>query len=110
MVLPFGLHGAPATFQRLMDQVLCDVTDFAATYLDDIVIYSTTWEEHLKHLHAVLDHLHAAGPTVNPSKCVFAAIETEYLGHIIRNGVIQLQVSKIQAIESCPLPQTRKQI
>lgn len=109
-VLPFGLHGAPATFQRLMDQVLCDFSGFAAAYLDDIVIYSTTWEDHLKHLQVVLDRLHSAGLTVNPSKCVFAAAETEYLGYVIGKGVIQPQVSKIQAIESCPLPQTKKQL
>uniref|UniRef100_A0A8P4KK44 ribonuclease H n=1 Tax=Dicentrarchus labrax TaxID=13489 RepID=A0A8P4KK44_DICLA len=109
-VMPFGLHGAPATFQRLMDQVLCGFTDFAAAYLDDIVIYSTTWEEHLEHLNAVLDRLHAAGLTINSSKCVFAAAETKYLGHSIGNGVIRPQVNKIQAIGSCPLPHTRKQL
>lgn len=109
-VMPFGLHGAPATFQRLMDQVLCGFSDFASAYLDDIVIYSTTWEEHLEHLHAVFDRLGTAGLTVNPSKCVFASAETAYLGHVIGNGVIKPQVSKIQAIESCPLPQTRKQL
>ncbi|KAJ8277939.1 hypothetical protein GJAV_G00081910 [Gymnothorax javanicus] len=109
-VLPFGLHGAPATFQRLMDEVLRGLSGFAAAYLDDIVIYSATWEEHLEHLRTVLDRLHSAGLTVNPSKCVFAAAETEYLGHVIGNGVIQPQVNKIQAIESCPLPQTRKQL
>lgn len=108
-VLPCGLHGAPAAFQRLMDQVPGDVTDFAAAYLDDIT-YSTTWEELLEQLRAVLDHLHAAGLTVNPSKCVFAATETEYLGHVIGNVVIQLHVNKIQAIRSCPLPHTRKQL
>ncbi|KAK5925315.1 hypothetical protein CgunFtcFv8_017849 [Champsocephalus gunnari] len=109
-VMPFGLHGAPATFQRLMDQVLCDLSGFAAAYLDDIVIYSSTWEEHMEHLHTVLDRLYSAGLTINPSKCVFAAAETEYLGHIIGRGVIRPRVSKIQAIESCPVPQTRKQL
>lgn len=109
-VLPFGLHGAPATFQRLMDQVLHDCSDFAAAYLDDIVIHSNTWEEHVEHLRTVLDHLHSAGLTVNPSKCVFAAAETEYLGHVIGKGVIRPQVSKIEAMESSPLPQTRKQL
>ncbi|XDV12077.1 hypothetical protein PO909_000821 [Leuciscus waleckii] len=109
-VLPFGLHGAPANFQRLMDQVLRDSSAFAAAYLDDIVLYSDSWEQHLEHLCTVLGCLHAAGLTVNPAKCAFAASETEYLGHIIGNGMIRPQVSKIQAIESCPLPQTRKQL
>uniref|UniRef100_A0AAX7U441 Gypsy retrotransposon integrase-like protein 1 n=1 Tax=Astatotilapia calliptera TaxID=8154 RepID=A0AAX7U441_ASTCA len=109
-VLPFGLHGAPATFQRLMDRVLCGLSEFAAAYLDDIVIYSQTWEEHLKHLEKVLERLREAGLTANSAKCVFAKAETEYLGFVIGNGVIKPQVSKISAIESCSLPQTRKQL
>lgn len=85
-VMPFGLHGAPATFQRLMDQVLSDMSDFAAAYLDDIVIFSSTWEEHLQHLEKVLGRLQSAGLTVNPAKCAIAKAETEYLGFVIGNG------------------------
>ncbi|XP_063334803.1 uncharacterized protein si:ch211-282j22.3 isoform X5 [Pelmatolapia mariae] len=109
-VMPFGLHGAPATFQRLMDQVLSDMSDFAAAYLDDIVIFSSTWEEHLQHLEKVLGRLQSAGLTVNPAKCAIAKAETEYLGFVIGNGVIKPQVDKVTAIESCPLPETRKQL
>ena len=109
-VLPFGLHGAPATFQRLMDQVLLDFPGFTAAYLDDVVLYSTSWEEHMEHLRMVLERLHSVGLTVNPNKCAFAKAETEYLGHVIGKGVVRPQVSKIHAIESCPLPQTRKQL
>uniref|UniRef100_A0A3B3HAG4 Gypsy retrotransposon integrase-like protein 1 n=3 Tax=Oryzias latipes TaxID=8090 RepID=A0A3B3HAG4_ORYLA len=109
-VLPFGLHGAPATFQRLMNQVLCGVSEFAAAYLDDIVIFSNTWDEHLGHLERVLDCLQGAGLTVNPSKCVFAKPETDYLGYIIGNGMIKPQTDKVSAIQSCPLPVTKKQL
>ncbi|KAK7912657.1 hypothetical protein WMY93_012868 [Mugilogobius chulae] len=90
-VLPFGLHGAPATFQRLMDQVLRDSSDFAGAYLDDIVIYSSSWKEHMDHLRTVLNHLQAAGLTVNPAKCVFGASQTEYLGHVIGGGELRPQ-------------------
>ncbi|XP_035988756.1 uncharacterized protein LOC118561082 [Fundulus heteroclitus] len=109
-VLPFGLHGAPATFQRLMDQVLNGCDNYACAYLDDIVIYSGSWEEHLKHLEEVLRRLQSAGLTINPEKCVLAQSETEYLGFVIGNGVIKPQVRKVHAIESCPLPRTRKQL
>ncbi|XP_037831815.1 uncharacterized protein LOC119617061 isoform X2 [Kryptolebias marmoratus] len=109
-VMPFGLHGAPATFQRLMDQVLSDMSDFAAAYLDDIVIFSSTWEDHLKHLEKMLERLQSAGLTINPAKCAIAKDETEYLGFVIGNGVIKPQINKITAIESCPLPETRKQL
>lgn len=109
-VLPFGLHGAPATFQRLMDQVLCELSEFACANLDDIVIYSATWENHLRHLKEVLDHLRSAGLTVNSTMCAIAREETEYLGFTIGGGLIKPQVHKVHAIESCPLPQSRKQL
>ena len=47
-VMPFGLQGAPATFQRLMDRVIASLSDFTATYLDDVIIFSETWEKHLE--------------------------------------------------------------
>lgn len=78
--------------------------------LDEIVIYSTTWEEHLRHLGEVLDCLWSAGLMVNPAKCVFAKEETEYHGFTIGRGVVKPQVSKVHVMESCPLPQTRKQL
>ncbi|KAK7882011.1 hypothetical protein WMY93_028185 [Mugilogobius chulae] len=68
-VMPFGLHGAPATFQRLMDQVLQGCDHCSAAYLDDVVIYSNTWEDHLQHLTLVLEKIQQAGLTLNPSKC-----------------------------------------
>lgn len=104
-VLPFGLHGAVATFQRLIDQVLCGLP-FAAAYLDDIVVYSDTWEEHVQHLREVLEHLQRAGLTVNPNKCAIAKHETEYLGYVIGHGVVRPQVKKVQALEKCVVPQT----
>ena len=84
--------------------------DFACAYLDDIVVYSTTWEEHLGHLKEVLDRLHSAGLTINPATCVLARTETGYLGFTIGGGLIKPQVHKVHAIESCPLAQTRKQL
>ncbi len=108
-VLAFGLHGAPASFQRLMDQVLQGLT-FTAAYLDDIVIYSDTWEQHMQHIREVLQRLQEAGLTVNPRKCAIAKAETEYLGFVIGKGVIKPQVGKVQAIEGCPQPRTRKEL
>lgn len=70
-VMPFGLQGAPATFQRLMDEVLQGQGDFAAAYLDDVVVFSATWEEHLEHLEQVMQRLRNAGLTIKMKKCQF---------------------------------------
>ncbi|KAF7648476.1 hypothetical protein LDENG_00156450 [Lucifuga dentata] len=93
-----------------MDQVLVDLFDFSAAYLDDIVIYSESWEAHIEHLQIVFDWLKAAGLTINPSKCTFARAETECLGYVIGNGIIRPQMKKIKALESCVLPQTKTQL
>lgn len=71
-VMPFGLQGAPATFQRLMNFVLRDLSDFSAPYLHDVVVYSQTWEEHVVE---VLQCIRAAGLTINPRKCAVARRE-----------------------------------
>ena len=109
-VMPFGLHGAPATFQRLMDQVLTGTNGYAGAYLDDVIVYSSSWEEHLQHLQDVLQRIEAAGLTINPAKCAVAKRETEYLGYVIGGGVIKPQVQKLEAIQKCPLPQTKTQV
>ena len=79
--MPFGLRGAPATFQQLMDRVLRGTESFAGVYLDDILIHSSTWEEHLNHLSDILTRLEEAGLTIKLAKCSFATAECEYLGH-----------------------------
>ena len=70
-VMPFGLHRAPAMFQRIMDRIVEDVGDFAGAYLHDLVIYSATWPEHLLHLRTVLQKLRVADLTVKSKKCQF---------------------------------------
>ncbi|KAK7907616.1 hypothetical protein WMY93_016228 [Mugilogobius chulae] len=109
-VMPFGLQGAPATFQRLMDFVLKDVAEFSAAYLDDVVVFSKSWEEHLYHLEKVLQKIRAAGLTINPRKCAVAHQEVEYLGYTIGYGRIKPQVQKIEAIRSFPVPTTKRKV
>ncbi len=77
--MPFGLHGAPASFQRLMDCVLSGLGDYVAAYLDDIIIYSSSWEQHLQNLKNVFQRIQEAGLSINSSKCAIAKKEMEYL-------------------------------
>ena len=107
-VMPFGLQGAPATFQRLMDQVLRGVGDFAAAYLDDIVIFSETWEDHLTHVHSVLSRLQKSGLTAKPSKCQFGMAQCVYLGHVVGSQLVKPEPTKVQAVQQTPPPQTKK--
>ena len=82
LVMPFGLHGAPATFQRCMDAVLRGLS-FVAAYLDDMVIYSDSWSDRLQHLRSVFIRLRSEGLTAKPKKCFLAMKETLFLGLII---------------------------
>lgn len=86
--MPFSLRGAPATFQHLVDQVLQPHTSYVAAYLDDIVIYSQTWEEHLAQVEAVIQTLRQAELTANPAKCKIGKKETTYLGYSLGRGQV----------------------
>jgi hypothetical protein len=109
-VMPFGLQGAPATFQRMMDRLIKGKSEFAAAYLDDLVIFSESWEQHLGHLEQVLECLRKAGLTAKPSKCQFAMGQCIYLGHVVGNGTVQPETSKVAAVEQWPPPETKKQV
>ena len=109
-VLPFGVHGAPATFQRLMDRVLRPHRAYAAAYIDDIVVHSTDWESHLEKLTAVLRALRRAGLTANPAKCRLGLEEANYLGHTVGRGCVKPQTDKVGSIRTWPQPTTKKQV
>lgn len=108
-MMPFGLHGAPATFQRLMDKVLQSCDHCSAAYLDDVVIFSNTWEEHVQHLSPVLGKIQEVGLTINPAKCEWAQQNT-YLGYQLGRGEVRPQVEKVEAILNCSRPTTKKEV
>lgn len=83
VTLLFGLFGAPATFQRLMDKVLHPHT---AAYLDDVIIHSSSWAEHVRQVAAVLESLRQAGLTANRRKCALRQREVGYLDHHLGGG------------------------
>ena len=76
MVMPFGLNNAPSTFQALMSEIFHDcLSDFVVVYLDDILVFSKTKEDHEKHVRIVLERLRSRGPKVKKSKCAFFSTE-----------------------------------
>jgi hypothetical protein len=104
-VMPFGLTNAPATFQRLMDRVFYDIKDkYVLVYLDDINIYSTTFEEHLEHLQEVLGRFRQANLKLNLEKCHFCKKELAFLGHIINGEGIRPDPAKVDKVKNFPVP------
>ncbi|KAI4897404.1 hypothetical protein NFI96_005671 [Prochilodus magdalenae] len=85
-------------------------SSFAAAYLDDIVIFSKTWDDHCEHLKHVLGRIKDAGLTINPKKCALAKKKISYLGFVIGNGMIRPQLEKVEAIHSCSPPTTKKKV
>ena len=105
--MPFGATNAPATFQRLIHDCLGELNmNWCIVYLDDIIIFSDTKEEHLKRLEAVFQKLCAAGLKLKPSKCFFFREEIEYLGHVVSGKGISTNPKKIEAVSKWPTPTT----
>jgi hypothetical protein len=109
--LPMGLSNSPATFVRCIDQVLGDLKwTICAVYFDDIIIFSSTFEEHLKHIDLVLSRLKDAGLTINPSKVQLCRQRLKFLGHIIEPGKCFPNPEKVSVLHSYPIPKHAKHV
>ena len=105
--LPFGLTNALATFQCLMESCLGELhLNWCIIYLDDIIVFSKTPEEHLKRLQGVFDKLAKAGLKLKPSKCEFFKSKITYLDHIVSVTGIETDPKKIEAVKNWTLPRT----
>jgi hypothetical protein len=110
-VMAFGLTGAPTTFQHAMNDTLAPVLrKFAVVFFDDILVYSTTYQEHLQHLATVLEILQKDKWNVKLSKCVFAQQSVAYLGHVVSAAGVATDASKIESIKTWPRPQNQKEL
>ena len=111
LVMPFGLCNAPATFQALMNDVLRPfLCRFILVFFDDILIYSKTWADHLRHLRAVLSKLRQHRLFVKRSKCAFGVTSVSYLGHIISEAGVAMDPTKVQAIHDWPVPRSARAV
>ncbi|GBG83189.1 hypothetical protein CBR_g36805 [Chara braunii] len=107
IVMPFGLTNAPATFQRCMNDLFRPWLDrFVVVYLDDILVFSRTLEEHQGHLKQVLEKLREANFKINEKKCEWAKTQVLYLGHVLNGDDIKPEESNIAAIRDWPTPST----
>lgn len=111
LVMPFGLTNAPAVFQRLVNDVLRDMLNrFVFVYLDDILIFSRSQQEHVQHVRLVLQRLLENKLFVKAEKCVFHVASVSFLGFVVERGQIRSDPAKIKAVEEWPTPTTRKQL
>ncbi|GBG63083.1 hypothetical protein CBR_g36568 [Chara braunii] len=107
IVMPFGLTNAPATFQRCMNDLFRPWLDkFVVVYLDDILVFSETLQEHQGHLRQVLEKLREANFKINAKECEWAKTQVLYLGHVLDGDGIKLEDSKIAAIRDWSTPRT----
>jgi hypothetical protein len=110
-VLPFDLKTAVGSFSRAMDVVLGpEVREYTINYIDDLLIVSTSFEEHLVHLAQVLQPLQDVGMTVNLEKSVFLQEKVTFLGHVLSSQGISTDPGKVEAIQQFPVPKTRKHL
>ena len=105
----YGLRNAAQTFQRFMDEVLHDL-HFSYAYIDDLLITSSTLEEHKQHLKLVFDHFRQFGVIINPTKCELGVSEFTFLGHYLNSqGMRQLE-DKVKAIQDFPQTITQRKL
>ncbi len=109
--MPFGLCGAPATFQRLMQSCLHDqIYQLLLVYLDDVIIFSKTFDEHLERLDKILTRLAQQGLKIKREKCSFLRKEVSYLGYVVSSGGVSTDPDKIHVVKNWPVPKTVKEL
>lgn len=109
--MPFGLKNAPSIFQRCVDDILRPyIGKFAHVYIDDVLIYSSSPEEHLEHIRTIVNALHTANMKISDEKSHFFQDSVEYLGHIIKHNKITVDPNKVDAIKNYPIPTNLKEL
>jgi hypothetical protein len=111
LVMPFGICNAPATFQALMNDILRPfLCRFVLVFFDDILIYSKSWADHLRHLRAVLSEFRRHTLFVKRSKCAFGVASIAYLDHTITEARVAMDSAMVQAIHDWPVPRSARAV
>jgi len=109
--MPFGLKTAPSIFQRFANELVGEARGiFADAYLDDIVVYSTSWEDHMHHIKFIMDRMRQAGVTANVEKCEFGKTHIKYLGFVITANGVSTDREKVAPIIDYPRPKSCKDV
>ena len=108
-VMPFGMKNAPATFQRMINKVITGLQGCEG-YIDDVVVYAKTWEEHLHRIRQLFIRLREAKLTVNLAKTELGCAHVVYLGHVVGQGHIKPVEAKVEAVTKFPNPANRSEL
>ena len=110
--LPFGLKTSPAIFQRILSNIIrkYNLTDFSENYIDDILIFSESFEDHIEHIEKVIKAKVNEGFRLKFRKCTFAVESVKYLGHIIEHNTVRPVKDNLISIHNFPTPKTQKNI
>jgi len=108
-VMPFGMKNAPATFQRMIDKVIAGLQGCEG-YIDDVVVYAETWEEHLHRIKQFFIRLREAKLTVNLAKTELGCAHVVYLGHVAGQGHIKPVEAKVEAVSKFPSPINQREL
>ena len=108
---PMGLTGIPPNFQCLVKKVLAGLTwKICVPYLDDVIMFSSTPEEHIERLRLVFERIRAHNLKINPDKCDFFRMKVQFLGHIVSKDVLEVDPSKIEADQNFPVPRCQTEV
>ena len=107
--MPFGMTNAPATFQQLINTVIADIPRCEG-YIDDVIVYSEVWTDHLRQIRLFFDKLRDANLTVNLSKSAFGHAQVHFLGHVVGGGEVKPITAKVDAINNFPVPSNKKEL
>ena len=109
--MPFGLCNGPTTFQRLMQNCLGELSlMYCLIYLDDVIVFLKTEEEHMQHLHVVFNHFWEQNLKLKPTKCEFLQNEINYLAHHVSKEGVRPSKENLKAVAEFTLPQTYMEI
>ena len=111
--MPFGLVNSPATFARVMSQVMADTGlryHGVEVYVDDVLIHNAAWKEHISHLRKVFTQFRAKNIKLKAKKCLLAATTVPFLGHVVSREGISPDPAKVKSVREWPIPSTAKQL
>ena len=98
--MPLGVRNAPAVFQQLMQKLFRGCSQFCSPYMDDLIIYSSSWDEHVVHVRKVLQCLREAGLMANSAKYHWGGTKMEFLGHLVGEGTMAIPQHRVQALSN----------